>query len=65
MQHVKQARILGSRLGTMEDALAAARHLSAARFAPIVGAVLPLEDIAEAHRLLEGGEVPGKIIVTL
>ena len=62
---VKQARILGSRLGTMEDALAAAEHLSAGRFRPLVGATLPLEEIADAHRLLEGGRVAGKIVVEL
>lgn len=62
---VKQARILGSRLGTMDDAIAAARHLSAGRFAPIVGSVLPLEDIAHAHELLEAGDATGKIIVRL
>ena len=37
---VKQVRILGSRLGTMTDAVAAARHLDAGRFRPLVGAVL-------------------------
>lgn len=60
----KQVRILGSRLGTMEDALAAARHLSAGRFRPLVGSVLPLEQVAEAHRLMEEGRVIGKVIVT-
>ena len=40
---VKQLRILGSRLGTMADTVDAARHLSAGRFSPLIGAVLPLE----------------------
>jgi NADPH:quinone reductase-like Zn-dependent oxidoreductase len=61
---VKQVRILGSRLGTMEDAIAAGRQLSAGRFEPLVGAVLPLEEVAEAHRLLEQGSVAGKIVLT-
>jgi NADPH:quinone reductase-like Zn-dependent oxidoreductase len=60
---VKQLRILGSRLGTMTDAVDAARHLSAGRFAPLVGDVLPLERLAEAHRLMEEGRVIGKVIV--
>jgi NADPH:quinone reductase-like Zn-dependent oxidoreductase len=60
---VKQARILGSRLGTMEDALAAARHLGEGRFRPLIGAVLPLEQLPEAHRLLDEGRVAGKVIV--
>lgn len=60
---VKQARILGSRLGTMEDALSAVRHLSAGRFEPLVGAVLGLHELPEAHRMLEEGRVAGKIVV--
>jgi NADPH:quinone reductase-like Zn-dependent oxidoreductase len=59
----KQVRILGSRLGTMEDTLAAANHLSAGRFRPLVGSVLPLEEVAEAHRLMDEGRVIGKVIV--
>jgi NADPH:quinone reductase-like Zn-dependent oxidoreductase len=59
----KQLRILGSRLGTMEDTFAAARHLSAGSFTPLIGAVLPLEEVAEAHRLMDEGLVIGKLIV--
>ena len=59
----KQVRILGSRLGTMEDTLAAARHLSEGRLRPLVGPVLPLEQVAEAHRLMDEGRVIGKVIV--
>lgn len=59
----KQVRILGSRLGTMEDTLAAARHLSAGHFKPLIGTVLPLERVGEGHRLLEEGLVIGKVIV--
>ncbi len=61
---VKQLRILGSRLGTMEDALAAGQQLNAGRFKPLVGATIPFEDLAEAHRLMEAGEVIGKVVVT-
>ena len=60
---VKQVRILGSRLGTMEDALAAAVHLNAGRFEPLVGLVVPFERVGEGHRLLEEGKVIGKAIV--
>ena len=60
---VKQLRILGSRLGTMADTIDAARHLSAGRFSPLVGAVLPLEQLGEAHVLLDEGRVTGKVIV--
>ena len=60
---VKQLRILGSRLGTMADTIDAARHLSAGRFSPLIGAVLPLEQLGEAHVLLDEGSVTGKVIV--
>lgn len=61
---VKQLRILGSRLGTMEDAYAAGKHLNAGRFKPLVGATIAFEELAEAHRLMEAGEVIGKVVVT-
>ncbi|GAB2991221.1 NAD(P)H-quinone oxidoreductase [Nocardioides montaniterrae] len=32
---------------------------------PIIGSVLPLEDAAEAHRLIDAGEVVGKVVLTL
>jgi NADPH:quinone reductase-like Zn-dependent oxidoreductase len=60
---VKQLRILGSRLGTMDDAMAAVRQLEGGRFEPIVGAVVPLSEIERAHRMLEAGSVVGKIVV--
>jgi NADPH:quinone reductase-like Zn-dependent oxidoreductase len=60
---VKQLRILGSRLGTMRDAVAAAAHLSAGDFSPLIGAVLPLEKVGEAHTLMDEGRVIGKVIV--
>lgn len=61
---VKQLSILGSRLGTMEDAFAAGKQLNAGRFKPLVGATIPFEELAEAHRLMEAGEVIGKVVVT-
>jgi NADPH:quinone reductase-like Zn-dependent oxidoreductase len=60
---VKQVRILGSRLGTMDDALAAIRHFDSGRFRPLIGEVLPLERIPDGHRMLEKGTVAGKIVV--
>lgn len=60
---VKQLRILGSRLGTMDDALGALGHLEAGHFEPIVGAVVGLSEVERAHRLLEEGSVVGKIVV--
>ena len=60
---VKQVRILGSRLGTMSDALDAAAQLSRGAFRPLVGSILTFDEVAEAHRLMEEGRVVGKVIV--
>ena len=60
---VKQVRILGSRLGTMGDALSAARHLNSGAFAPLIAEVLPLDGVAEGHRRLERGDAAGKLVV--
>jgi NADPH:quinone reductase-like Zn-dependent oxidoreductase len=62
---VKQVRILGSRLGTMDDALAAIRHFNSGRFRPLVAEVIPLDRVADGHRLLERGEAAGKIVVSV
>jgi NADPH:quinone reductase-like Zn-dependent oxidoreductase len=59
----KQVRILGSRLGTMRDTFEAVRHLSAGRFSPLIGAVVPLENVDDAHALMDQGRVIGKVIV--
>jgi putative PIG3 family NAD(P)H quinone oxidoreductase len=35
------------------------------RVRPIIGARLPIQDAAEAHRLLQAGEITGKIVLTV
>jgi NADPH:quinone reductase-like Zn-dependent oxidoreductase len=62
---VKQVRILGSRLGTMDGALAAIQPFNDGRFKPMVGEILPLDQTAEGHRMLERGDVAGKIVVSV
>ena len=59
----KQLRILGSRLGTMADTIDAASHLSAGRFQPLVDRVFSLDELGEAHRLMDDGHLIGKAIV--
>jgi NADPH:quinone reductase-like Zn-dependent oxidoreductase len=59
----KQLRILGSRLGTMADTIAAAKHLSAGSFRPLVDRELSLEELGEAHRLMDEGQLIGKAII--
>lgn len=63
LMFAKQVRILGSRLGTMEDAIAAVRHLNAGRLRPLVGPTVSLAEVAEGHRLLDEGAAIGKVIV--
>ena len=61
----RQLRILGSRLGTMDDALSAVRQLEAGAFTPLIAETVPLERIADAHRLLEDFAPAGKVDVTV
>ncbi len=63
LMFAKQLRILGSRLGTMEDMLAVVRHLNDGHLRPLIGPTVTLADVAEGHRLLEEGEAVGKVIV--
>ena len=39
--------------------------LSSGIVAPVIDRTLPLEEAAEAHRLLESGDIIGKIVLTV
>lgn len=39
--------------------------IEAGLIAPVIGAVMPLTEVREAHRLLEAGAVTGKIVLTV
>jgi len=41
----------------------AMESLAGGAIAPVVGAVLPLAEVAQAHRLVEGGGVVGKVVI--
>jgi putative PIG3 family NAD(P)H quinone oxidoreductase len=70
----KRLTITGStlRIRSVEEKGAIARELeehvwpllSAGKVRPIVARVLPLAQAAEAHRLLEAGEIIGKVVLT-
>jgi NADPH:quinone reductase len=47
-------------LGEVHEVLG---HVAAGRLAPVVDSVLPLSEVAEAHRRLEAREVFGKIVL--
>jgi NADPH:quinone reductase-like Zn-dependent oxidoreductase len=60
----KNISILGSTMGSRSLLFPIFRHLLERRLQAVVHRVLPMEQIREAHRLLEGRSVFGKIIVT-
>lgn len=40
-------------------------HIAAGEVKPVIGAVLPIEQVVEAHRLMESGSHSGKILLTV
>jgi NADPH:quinone reductase-like Zn-dependent oxidoreductase len=61
----KQISLVGSTMGPHEDYVAAMRLVFEGKLKPVVGAALPLEAVAEGHRLLEEGSVFGKVVLAL
>ncbi|MFO0981550.1 MAG: zinc-binding dehydrogenase [Planctomycetota bacterium] len=62
--YFKSLSILGSTMGGLHEVLAVWRHVAAGRLRPLLFKVLPLHEIAAAHRLLEDRTVFGKVVVT-
>lgn len=60
----KQLEILGSTMGTPAEFREAMGLVFDGKIAPVVHAVLPLEEVRRAHELLEEGEVFGKLVLT-
>lgn len=56
-------RVIGAPLGNRRDFRAALDSLVRGNLDPPVHASLPLEEVSEAHRLVEDGEAFGKVIV--
>lgn len=59
----KQISLLGSTMGSMGELVAAWEQVRAGRIRPVVDRVLPMSRVAEAHALLEGRAVGGKIVL--
>lgn len=59
----KQLDLLGSTMGTRAELLECLEHVAAGRLRPVVDRVLPLEEIAEGHRLIEEAAHFGKIVL--
>ncbi|OUM98519.1 MAG: alcohol dehydrogenase [Firmicutes bacterium ZCTH02-B6] len=59
----RQLSILGSYMGSKGELLTLLPWVEAGRLRPVVHAVLPLEDAAEAHRILESQAQFGKVVL--
>jgi NADPH:quinone reductase-like Zn-dependent oxidoreductase len=62
-QHHRQ--ILGAPIGNLSDARAVLRLILRGEIEPVIHAVLPLDQIREAHRILEERRHVGKVVVTI
>lgn len=61
----KQLSILGSTMGSLAELREIMEHVRAGKLRPVVGRILPLHQVAEAHRLLEERAVAGKVVLTV
>jgi NADPH:quinone reductase-like Zn-dependent oxidoreductase len=61
----RQVALIGSTMGTHADFVDVMRLVFAGKLAVPIGAQVPLEDVREAHRLLEAGETFGKIVLDI
>ena len=59
----RQIAVLGSTMGSKGDLLELLPHVAAGRLRPVVHAVLPLREAAQAHRILEAREAFGKVVL--
>ena len=61
----KLLSILGSTMGSLAELHEIMRHVEAGSLRPVVDRVLPLEEVAEGHRVLEAREAFGKVVLTV
>ncbi|MSP23913.1 MAG: alcohol dehydrogenase [Myxococcales bacterium] len=59
----KQLEIRGSTMGTKADLVSAMSLVASGKLRPVVDRVMPLWDVAEAHRVLERREAFGKVVL--
>jgi NADPH:quinone reductase-like Zn-dependent oxidoreductase len=59
----KSLSVLGSTMGSLGDVHRCLALVSSGHLAPVVDDVLPLADVAEAHRRMEAREVFGKLVL--
>jgi NADPH:quinone reductase-like Zn-dependent oxidoreductase len=61
----KQLELVGSTMGSKGDLAAALPLMMAGRLVPVIDRVMPLWDVAEAHRILERREAFGKVVLAV
>ncbi len=61
----KQLSILGSTMGTSKEFAHVLELIASRGIQPVVDSVLPLSDVAEAHRRMEQGEQFGKLVLKI
>ena len=59
----KALSVLGSTMGSKGEFVELLGHFASGKLRPIIDRVLPLEQVATAHRLLEAREVFGKVVL--
>lgn len=59
----RQLSVLGSTMGSPEDYRTVMSLVFQGKIAPVIHAVLPLEEARRAHEMLESGEVFGKVVL--
>ena len=59
----KNVAFMGSTMGSRGDLITIVDHMATGRLKPVVDRVLPLDDVREAHRILDQREQFGKIVL--
>ena len=61
----KNQTVLGSTMGSKGDYHQLIRLYNQGHFSPVIDRVLPFEEVAEGHRLLEARAAFGKVVLEL
>jgi NADPH:quinone reductase-like Zn-dependent oxidoreductase len=67
LRHIfyRQISIIGSTMGRRADLMKIINYFENNLFKPVIYKVLPLKDVKEGHRIIESGEVFGKVVLEL
>lgn len=59
----KQLQILGSTMGRKGDLITILKFIEQGKLKPVIDRVMPLQEVREAHRIVEAGQHFGKIVL--